>query len=182
MQILQQHTASREKRPNVITFSGEVKANLKLLRNSVPLHTLFQNLREFSSQCLVESLLDLARGAEYLQYGRLTLAPTMEKFGTRHTEDSNNFLKRFVTRTHQIVSFLSWIVCQYAAKTRSKIEQGKLLSVICQQVLLSMWSFPEQLANAQKNQLYTEPVKVSKLKSYKVTSSADELSWLGARG
>ena len=29
MQILQQHTASREKRPNVITFSGELKANLK---------------------------------------------------------------------------------------------------------------------------------------------------------
>ena len=120
MQMLQQHTASKEKRPNVITFSGELKANLKLLRNSIPLHTLFLNLRESSSQCLVESLLDLARGAEYLQYGRQTLAPTMDKFGARHTDNSNNFLKRFVTRTHQIVSFLSWIVCQYAAK----IEQG----------------------------------------------------------
>ena len=103
-------------------FNWEVKANLKLLRNLVPLHALFLNLRKSSSQCLVEGLLDLARGAEYLQYGRLTLAPTMVKFGTRHTEDSNNFLKRFVTRTHQIVPFLSWIVCQYAAKIRSKIE------------------------------------------------------------
>ena len=36
MQMLQQRTTSREKRPNVITFSGELKANLKLLRNSVP--------------------------------------------------------------------------------------------------------------------------------------------------
>ena len=105
MQMLQQHTASREKRPNVITFSGELKANLKLLTNSVPPAHLIPKFEGILFPMFGRDFIGFGLRAEYLQYGRLTLAPTMVKFGTRHTEDSNNFLKRFVTRTHQIVPF-----------------------------------------------------------------------------